>query len=136
MKPPETIRKRLDEAHTLQAILAAGWEAFDLIRQIATARAHGTHGSYATWMPVIPPACEGKEALGRAPSLPPDQDQEAAPEAYATDGQAAHDVAAQAKVLTHRLQAGDIAHDAADQQAMERAALAAAEILGLLADED
>jgi hypothetical protein len=136
MKPPETIRKHLDEAHSLQGVLAAGWEAFDLIRQIATDRAHGTHGSYATWMSVIPPACEGKEALGRAPSLPPDQDQETAPEDYATDDQAAHDVAALAKALGHRLQAGDIAHDAADQQAMELAGLAAAEILGLLADGD
>jgi len=134
MKPPENISKRLDDAHTIQTVLAAGWEAFDLIRQIATVRAHGTSGSYATWMSVIPPACEGRDALGRAPSLPLDQDQEVVPEDYATDDQAAHDVAALARVLGHRLQAGAIAHDVADQQAIERAALAAAEILGLLAD--
>jgi hypothetical protein len=70
-------------------VLAAGWEAFELIREAAFARAHGTRGSYATWMSVIPAACEGRNILG-----PP-----------------------------HR-------------HMVERAVLAATEIIGLLADGD
>jgi hypothetical protein len=136
MNPPEAIGKRLDDAHDLQDVLAAGWEAFDRIRRVATVRAHGDHGSYATWMSVIPPACEGRDALDRAPSMPADQDRHVRSEDYATDDQAAHDIAALAEILSQRLRADNIARNVADQQAIERATLAAAEIIGLLADED
>jgi hypothetical protein len=130
METPEAISRLLDKAHDSQSVLTAGWEAFDCIRQIAHARAHETPDSYATWMSVIPPACEGRNALGPSPSA--DQDRQAAPEDFATDDQAAHDVVALAEVLTRRLRetAG------IDPQTVERAVLAATEIIGLLADGD
>jgi hypothetical protein len=136
MESLEAIRANLTKAQSAQKVLAAGREAFDLIRQVATERARIHPGAYPTWMSVIPPACEGRDALGRAPSIPPGQERQAAPGNYATDEQAARDVARLAEILTHRLQTGDIAHNTADQQAIERAVLAAIEILELLAGED
>jgi hypothetical protein len=130
METPEAVSRLLDKAHDSRSVLTAGWEAFDRIRQIANARAHGTHGSYATWMSVIPPACEGRNAMGSAPS--DDQDRQTAPEDYAADDQAAHYVVALAEALARRLRetAG------IDRQTVERAVLAAAEIIGLLSDGD
>lgn len=133
-----TIREQLDTTDTPAAVLAAGWDAFELIQQVATAQTQQTTGSYATWMSAIPPACEGRDALARAPSMPrnPSRQDLRVTEAAGTDDEIADGLAVLAALLARRLRgvASDVSA-AADQQAIERGAAAADEILELLGAE-
>lgn len=134
----ETIREQLDTTDTPAAVLATGWDAFELIQQVATAQAQRTTGSYATWMSAIPPACEGRDALARAPSTPRNSSRQdlRVTEATGTDDEIAGGLAVLTALLARRLRgvASDVSA-AADRQAIERGAAAADEILELLRAE-
>ena len=136
MKPPETIRGRLDQPSGTANLLLTGWDAFELIQQVAFAQAKQDPGAYATWMSVIPPACEGRDALGEAPSLSHCPSHELAPGAVdiGSGDEVAADLAALAAHLASRLRimAEEVA-GTGDRRALDRAAAAAEEVRGLLA---
>lgn len=133
-----TIQEHLGIADNPAAVLAAGWDAFEFVREAAAAQAQKTSDGYATWMSVMPPACEGRDALGRAALMPdrPSQDWPRKILVTGTDDEIAGDLAALAALLARRLRGGaERAARPEDQQAMRRGARAAEEILELLADD-
>ena len=105
MQAIDRLNSRLEEAGTITTILLAGWDAFDLIQQLAAQYAGLLSSAYATWMWVLAPACEGRDALGSAPSMPPSPAAgHPAPEP-ASEEEAARILAGLAATLSARLQA-------------------------------
>lgn len=70
MQALDTIRARLDAADDLAAVMGAAWDAFELTRFVAHAYSSQHTSGYAMWMYAIPPACDGRDVLGFAPSVP------------------------------------------------------------------
>jgi NADPH:quinone reductase-like Zn-dependent oxidoreductase len=134
MESIQTARAQLGDAAGVTAALWAGWNAFAVIDQVAVTQTEGHSGSYATWMSVIAPACEGRDALAQAPSMPdsPAPRAEAIETAKATADDEA--VAGLAAVLLQRLRlACGQATDAEDRRAFLLGIAAAEEICRLLA---
>ena len=133
MQAIDRLNSRLEEASTITTILLAGWDAFDLIQQLAAQYAGLLSSAYATWMWVLAPACEGRDALGSAPSMPPSPAAgHPAPEP-ASEEEAARILAGLAATLSARLQALRTSSAApGDLQACIRAADVAGEIRELL----
>jgi hypothetical protein len=132
----EAIEGRLASAGTLREALGASWAGFECVRQVADVYAARVTGHFATWMSVVGPACEGRDAVGFAPSMPgaaavmaglPDL-------AGVAEDDAARMVAAVAAALQERLRVvGGAARVPGDAEACARAADAAAEIRRLFA---
>ena len=133
MQAIDRLNSRLEEAGTITTVLLAGWDAFDLIQQLAAQYAGLLSSAYATWMWVLAPACEGRDALGSAPSMPPGPAAgHPAPEP-ASEEEAARILAGLAATLSARLQALRTSSAApGDLQACIRAADVAGEIRELL----
>jgi hypothetical protein len=117
-------------------IFHASWVAFECIRVCANQFASQVTGNFATWVSAGAPACEGREALGRAPSMPVTV---ACPGPLPQIAGAGEDAAARlvgelAALLEERLEAA-LRQLAApeDARACHRAAEAAAEIRELFA---
>jgi hypothetical protein len=129
------IQDRLDTAEDLAAACLAGWDAFELIQDVAAWCADLASASFATWMTVAGPACAGSYALGVAPSLPLVHRRAIVPgsvEAAAEDD-VADELAILAAVLGRRLlNAAQSAADPGDGRACQLAAQAAEEIRELL----
>lgn len=133
----EDIEAGLARAADLGDGLAAGWEAFQFIVMVADHYSGRTSsGWFATWMWAIPPACEGRDYLGLAPSMRRE------PAASVTipdlegvgEEDAARGLAGIASALAKHLPAAAAAADnPADARACTRAADAAAEVRDLLA---
>jgi hypothetical protein len=68
VKAIEMAGDRLTRAKDLEPVIAAAWEAFEII--LAVSYQYGGRKSdwFATWMWAMSPACEGRDALGPAPS--------------------------------------------------------------------
>ncbi len=134
MRAIERLTSRLQEAGTIGDVLLAGWEAFGLIQQLAGSYAALRSAAYPTWMWVIAPACEGRDILGAAPSMPPGPEPVPAhPDPPpASEDDAARLIASLAAILSERLHAA--IHDTApgDQPVCVQAAQAAQEIRDLL----
>ena len=130
------IKEKLARAEGLADELAAGWEAFQFIVMVADHYSRLTSEQFAMWMFAIPPASDGRDYVGRAPSMRRDPapcaevpDLTAVSEDDAADG-----LAAIAGTLATSLQAmKDAASNQADVQACTRAAETATEVRNLLA---
>ena len=136
MRAIDGTRTRLYAADGLASKLAVGWDAFELIRAASDDYADRVSGAFATWMSAVAPACEGRDALDFAPSMPKDIAPAAEyPDVATVDEDQAADLLAElAAVLCEQLRAA--AADAVlpeDVAACERGADAAAEIRELLA---
>jgi hypothetical protein len=119
-------------------VMSASWVAFECIRLCANEFADQVTGNFAAWVMAGAPTCEGREALGRAPSMPmaaahrgplPGDGPGAGEEATARL------VGELAALLEQRL--GAVVRQAAvpeDARACQRAAEAAAEIRELFAE--
>jgi len=133
------IQDRLDTTHDLAAVYQAGWDAFELIQDVAARCAEPGSSSFATWMTVMGPACAGRDALGIAPSLPQAHGHPAILESIeaATEDDLADELATLAAALGSRLlRAAQSAADPADRRACQLAADAAEEIRELLVRGD
>src|SRR5260370_38345268 len=64
------VEGRLALAHTVSEALTACWAAFEWASQVADSFAEPGSAHFATWLSVIAPACEGRDAVGFAPSMP------------------------------------------------------------------
>lgn len=134
----DLIRQRLADAGSLPAVLAASWEAFELITAIASARAGESADLYPAFTFARGAAVTGRNALAFAPSLPPGPgDRVQGPPGPAGNiCQAADALAALASGLSMRLrESAGLAAGTADRSACENAAAEAARITELLAGE-
>ena len=71
MPDTELIEARLRDAATLPETLAAGFDAFEVIRRAARGCVDTVPGLFAAFMTTAREAVEGREAITVAPSLPP-----------------------------------------------------------------
>jgi len=136
MTPDDDTEARLQMAAGLPEMLAAGFDAFEVIRLTARAWQDRAPGLFAAFMTAADTAVDGREALTIAPSLPPADGAEpgSAITAGIDPGQAADAVAALASVLRDRLtSAAAWAHLPGDQAACQDAAAAAGRICQLMA---
>jgi hypothetical protein len=136
MSSSEAIQARLLAAPTTAEIISAAWDAFEYIRLCANELAGRHTGNFPAWTSAAAPACEGRDALGRAPSVP------RATGSYGTlseiaetnENAVARRVGELAGLVHERL--ADTARQPAppgDAEACLRASEAAAEIRGLFA---
>ena len=128
------LMKRLRDAGDIGEVLVSGWDAFELIQQLASRCTRGAASTYATWMWVIAPACEGRDTLAWAPSMPPGPQPAAGhPGTGPGEDDAARLIAGLAAALAARLRAAAIpGATPGDLQACVRAAHAAEEVRQLL----
>jgi hypothetical protein len=128
---------RVRSSATLAELIEAGFDAFEVIRQVARACEDWAPGLFAAFMTAAGAAVEGRNALNDAPSLPPARTgppPSPTVSAAASTGCIADELAALAALLAQRLaQARVLAALAGDQAACQHAACAAAEIHRLLA---
>src|SRR5260370_25904744 len=130
------VEARLASAHTLSEALTACWAAFEWASQVADSFAEPGSAHFATWMSVTAPACEGRDAVGFAPSMPGAGAELAGPPDLAglSEAEAAVMLAALAATLQERLHvAAGMAREPGDAAACVRGAGAAAEICELFA---
>ena len=66
----ELMRQRLLEASSLPGMLAAGWDAFELVGAIASASADQSAGMYPAFTFARGAAVSGRNAIAFAPSMP------------------------------------------------------------------
>jgi hypothetical protein len=132
---PAAVEARLTQAASMPQALAAGFDAFEVIRITARQHQDQVPELFAAFMTTADAAVDGREALTIAPSLPLDGDTEPGgavpPDADA--GEAADALARLAAILRDRLSAAVThAREPGDQVACQEAAEAAGRICGLM----
>lgn len=131
----DAMRARLGAADGVADMLAAGWDAFELVQAVADDYADREPGMFAAFMFTAASAAEGRDAVGFAPSMPCNP---SAPASQAgPDAGDAHEVAGELAGLTSalgsRLQAAaGEAEDPGDRHACQYAAREADRIGHLL----
>ena len=136
MNEIKLIRRRLADADGLPAVLAAGWDIFELAGTIASASAGESPDMYPAFTFAHGAAVSGRNAIAFAPSLPPVSGGAGheRPKPLDDAGEIADDLAALASALSIRLrESAGLAADAADRSACENAAREAERITWLLA---
>lgn len=132
----ELARQRLLEADSVPSLLAAGWDAFELVMAVAAVNADQSPDMFAAFTLARGAAVSGRNVIAFAPSMPADY---AAPPGRPEPGpgnalDVADAVAELASTLSARLtDAAGLAADAADRTACESAARHAERIGVLLA---
>ena len=128
--------RRLADAGGLPAVLAAGWDIFELVGTIAAAAAGASPDLYAAFTFARGAAVSGRNAIAFAPSVPPISGGAGheLPKPSGDADEIADDLAGLASALSMRLRASaGLAADAADRAACENAARQAERITWLLA---
>lgn len=132
-------RRRLSDAGTLPAVLAAAFDAFEAMFPVLHRQEDKAGPGFASFALASASAGSGRDAVGFAPSLPyagPGLDDAVLPArpAEVTESEAAAELAALAQSLAERLEgAAAGAADPADRQACQDGARYAARITALLA---
>ena len=125
----------LEEADDLTATLASCWDAFEFIQQTASAYAVvGSARCYA-FLYALAAACEGRDAVGTAPSMPAGAGTTASvpdPDTTGVDEVAALLTRLAEQIYSKLTTATTLPVHAADREAVLQAAKSAAEIRGLL----
>jgi hypothetical protein len=140
MQETSGIEARLRAAATLPDTLAAGFDAFEVIRQLARGCEDKVPALLAAFMTAADAAVDGREAITIAPSLPVDRRGGAGvsmPLASVPAEKTAGALAGLGALLADRLsRAAAIAATAADRAACTEAAQAAGRICQLMASGD
>jgi hypothetical protein len=130
------IGRRLADADGLPAVLAVGWDIFELVGTIASATAGASPDMYPAFTFAQGAAVSGRNAIAFAPSVPPIS-RGAGHELPRPSGDAdqiADDLAGLASALSVRLrESAGLVADAADRAACQNAARQAERITWLLA---
>jgi len=134
------ITTRLREAASLPDTLAAGFDAFETVRQLARGSEDAVPALFAAFMTTADAAVDGRDAITIAPSLPPDQRGGAGvsmPHASVPVEEIADALAGIGMLLTDQLaRAAAMAATAADRAACTEAAQAAGRICQMMARGD
>jgi hypothetical protein len=128
--------RRLADADDLPAVLAVGWDIFELVGIIASATAGASPDMYPAFTFARGAAVSGRNAIAFAPSVPPISGGawHELPEPLGDADKIADDLAGLASALSMRLrESAGLAADAADRSACENAARQAERITWLLA---
>ena len=136
MNEIKLIRRRLADADGLPAVLAVGWDIFELAGTIASASAGESPDMYPAFTFAQGAAVSGRNAIAFAPSLPPISGGAGheLPEPFGDADEIAGDLAGLASALSVRLrESAELAANAADRSACENAASEAERITWLLA---
>lgn len=136
MKQIEMIEQHLGEAVGMTDVLAAGWEIFELIGDLAAACAEQSADLYPAFMFARSAAVDGRNAIAFAPSVPAVGAALSGRPVLWTDdvSEVADALAGLASALSLRLQAtARLATDDGDRVACENAARDADRISELLA---
>ena len=136
MNEIKLIRRRLADADGLPAVLAVGWDIFELVGTIASATAGESPDMYPAFTFAQGAAVSGRNAIAFAPSLPPISGGAGheLPEPFGDADEIAGDLAGLASALSVRLrESAELAANAADRSACENAASEAERITWLLA---
>jgi len=135
MNQIEVLRQRLLDADGVPGVLAAGWDAFEFVRAVASASADQAADMYPAFTFARGAAVTGRNAIAFAPSMPAGQatvfERQAplAGDVYEVAGA----LADLASALSTRLQeAAGLADDTGDRAACENAAQDADRINELL----
>jgi len=135
-----SITTRLRDAASLPDTLAAGFDAFETVRQLARGYEDKVPASFAAFMTTADAAVDGRDAITIAPSLPPDQrggTGVSMPPASVPMDEIADALAGIGTLLADRLaRAAAMAATAADRAACTEAAQAAGRICQLMARGD
>ena len=135
-----SITTRLRDAASLPDTLAAGFDAFETVRQLARGYEDKVPASFAAFMTTADAAVDGRDAITIAPSLPPDQrggTGVSMPQASVPMDEIADALAGIGTLLADRLaRAAAMAATAADRAACTEAAQAAGRICQLMARGD
>lgn len=67
VKAFDVVQAKLADAHDLDSVMLAGWEAFELTYQVAYKASGLRTGMFATWMAALGPASDGSGALDPGP---------------------------------------------------------------------
>jgi hypothetical protein len=132
----DLIQQRLVDAESLPAVLAAGWDIFELVGTIASASADQSPDLYPAFTFARGSAVTGRNAIAFAPSMPPASADSGydPPKPTADAYEIADALAGLATALSVRLrESAGLAADAADRSACEDAASQAERITWLLA---
>lgn len=132
---PPAIEARLSQAASLPEVLAAGFDAFEVIRITARRYQDRVPGLFAAFMMAADAAVDGREALTIAPSLPLQGGAEPASvvPSYADTGEAADALAGLAGALREFLTEATAQGGTADDEiACQEAAEAAGRICELM----
>ena len=136
MNEIELIDRRLTDADGLSAVLAVGWDIFELAGTIASASAGESPDVYPAFTFAHGAAVSGRNAIAFAPSLPPVSGGAGyeLPKPLGDAGEIADGLAGLASALSMRLrESAGLAADAADRSACENAAREAERITWFLA---
>ena len=136
MNEIKRIGRRLADADGLPAVLAVGWDIFELVGTIASATAGASPDMYPAFTFAQGAAVSGRTAIAFAPSLPPVSGGAGyeLPKPLGDAGEIADDLAGLASALSVRLrESAELAANAADRSACENAASEAERITWLLA---
>ena len=128
--------QRLADADGLPAVLAAGWDIFELVGTVAAASAGASPDMYPAFTFAQGAAVSGRNAIAFAPSVPPISGGAGheLPKPLGDADEIADDLAGLASALSMRLrESAELAADAADRAACENAARQAERITWLLA---
>jgi hypothetical protein len=132
----DPITARVATSTAIPGLLDAGFDAFEVIRQLARGCENRAPELFAAFMVAATTAVEGRNALNGAPSLPPASAPAPSPTVNPAGdvGHVADQLASLATLLADRLSAASAHADVADDKdACERAAQAAAHIRQTLA---
>jgi hypothetical protein len=133
------ITERLRDADNLPDTLAAGFDAFEAVRQLARGCEDAVPGLFAAFMTTADAAVDGRDAITIAPSLSPDRRGGAGvsmPQASVPVEEIADALAELGALLTDRLSRAALAATAEDRAACTEAAQAAGRIRQLMARGD
>ena len=136
MNEIKLIHRRLADADDLPAVLAVGWDIFELVGIVAAASAGESFDMYPAFTFAQGAAVSGRNAIAFAPSVPPISagTGRELPKPLGDADEIADDLAGLASALSMRLRASaGLAADAADRAACENAARQAERITWLLA---
>ena len=136
MNEIKLIRRRLADADGLPAVLAVGWDIFEIAGTIASASAGESPDMYPAFTFAHGAAVSGRNAIAFAPSLPPVSGGAGheLPKPAGDVYEIADDLAGLASALSMRLrESAGLAADAADRSACENAAREAERITWFLA---
>ena len=138
MSPIPEIGERLQHAAGLAEVLDAAYDAFEQMLLAIRAHENPASGLFAAFVMAAASAADGRDAVGFAPSLPPDRGKSAPADdngrqAAESAESIAEPVAGLSRLLAARLaQAGESASDPGDRAACADAVCCAESIYGLL----